>query len=92
MSFNFIKEDIVIRLTFVSYNNRGYETLSEYVQNSKAILQPMQERIICFDNYEFPATLLKFKTLEMHVAYKEIEQTYIRLREDGYLFNDVQKK
>ena len=90
-SINFIGDDIVIRLTYVRYNNWGYPTLSDYVSHSAAILQPLFEQKINTGNINYP-TILGLKKLSIgNVSEMEKEVTYIRLREDGYLFNDAEK-
>ena len=90
-SINFIGDDIVIRLTYVRYNNWGYPTLSDYVSHSAAILQPLFEQKINTGNINYP-TILGLKKLSIgNVSEMEKEVTYIRLREDGYLFNDANR-
>lgn len=90
-SINFIGDDIVIRLTYVRYNNWGYSTLSDYVSHSTAILQPLFEQKINTGDINYP-TILGLKKLSVgNVSETEKEVTYIRLREDGYLFNDANK-
>ena len=90
-SINFIGDDIVIRLTYVRYNNWGYPTLSDYVSHSTAILQPLFEQKINTGDINYP-TILGLKKLSIgNVSEMEKEVTYIRLREDGYLFNDANK-
>ena len=90
-SINFIGDDIVIRLTYVRYNNWGYPTLSDYVSHSTAILQPLFEQKINTGDINYP-TILGLKKLSVgNVKKKKKEVTYIRLREDGYLFNDANK-
>ena len=90
-SINFIGDDIVIRLTYVRYNNWGYPTLSDYVSHSTAILQPLFEQKINTGDINYP-TILGLKKLSVgNVSETEKEVTYIRLREDGYLFNDANK-
>lgn len=41
-SFNFIGEEIVIRITFIRYSN--YDFLTDYVKNSDSILKPNYEK------------------------------------------------
>lgn len=90
-SINFIGDDIVIRLTYVRYNNWGYPTLSDYVSHSTAILQPLFEQKINTGDINYP-TILGLKKLSIgNVSEMEKEVTYIRLREDGYLFNNANK-
>ena len=45
-SINLIKDDIVIRLTYIRYNSFGYDTISEYISNSNVIEQPIYEQKI----------------------------------------------
>lgn len=90
-SINFIGDDIVIRLTYVRYNNWGYPTLSEYVSHSTAILQPLFEQKVNTGDINYP-TILGLKKLSIgNVTEDEKEVTYLRLRYDGYLFNDAEK-
>ena len=86
-SINFIGDDIVIRLTYVRYDPWGYPTISDYVSHSTAILQPLFENKINTGDINYP-TILGLKKLSIgNISEMEKEVTYIRLREDGYLFN-----
>lgn len=88
-SINFIGDDIVIRLTYVRYDYWGYDSISDYVSHSTAILQPLFEQKINTGDINYP-TILGLKKLSIgNVTEMEKEVTYIRLREDGYLFNDA---
>lgn len=88
-SINFIKDDIVIRLTYIRYN--GYDTLGNYVSHSDAILQPEFEKKIDINSVNYP-TILVLKKLDVgNVTEKERDNIYIKLRRDGYLFNDAYK-
>lgn len=90
-SINFIKDDIVIRLTYIRYDSWGYEGISDYVSHSKSILQPLFEKKIKTGDINYP-TILGLKKLKIgKVAKKERDQIYIKLRDDGYLFNDALK-
>ena len=88
-SINFIKDDIVLRLTYVRY--KGYDSITDYVSHSNAILPPLYEKKISTGDINYP-TLLVLKRLEVgNVSDQEKESVYIKLREDGYLFNDASK-
>ena len=90
-SINFIKDDIVIRLTYIRYDNWGYKSISDYVSHSRAILQPEFEKKIETGDINYP-TILGLKTLTIgNVTESERDQVYVNLRNDGYLFNDVDK-
>ena len=90
-SLNFIKDEIVIRLTYVRYNNFGYDTISDYVSNSSSIEQPIYEQKIDTGEVNYP-TILVLRNLEVgSVTPEERDEVYIKLREDGYIFNDVEK-
>ena len=91
-SINFIGDDIVIRLTYVRYDPWGYPTISDYVSHSAAILQPLFENKINTGDINYP-TILGLKKLSIgNISEMEKEVTYIRLREDGYLFNGADNK
>lgn len=88
-SINFIKDDIVIRLTYVRY--KGYETLSDYLSHSSAILQPLFEHKVDTGDVNYP-TIIGLKTLQIgNVSEDERDACYVKLRMDGYLFNDAKK-
>lgn len=90
-SINFIGDDIVIRLTYVRYDPWGYPTISDYVSHSAAILQPLFEQKINTGDVNYP-TILGLKKLSIgNVSEDERDVTYIKLRYDGYLFNDAEK-
>ena len=90
-SINFIGDDIVIRLTYVRYDFWDYPTISDYVSHSTAILQPLFEQKINTGDINYP-TILGLKKLSIGtVTEEESETTYLRLRHDGYLFNDAEK-
>ena len=88
-SINFIGKDVVIRLTYIRYN--GYESISDYVKNSKSILQPKSEKIIDTGSINYPTILILDKLSVGDVTKQERDKIYIQLREDGYLFNDIEK-
>ena len=90
-SINFIGDDIVIRLTYIRYDPWGYPTISDYVSHSKAILQPLFEQKINTGDINYP-TILGLKKLSIGTVTEEKRETaYLRLRHDGYLFNDAEK-
>ena len=90
-SINFIGDDNVVRLTYVRYDSWGYDTLSDYVSHSSAILQPLFEHKINTGDINYP-TILGLKRLQIgNVTDLERDTCYISLREDGYLFNDANK-
>ena len=90
-SINFIGDDNVVRLTYVRYDSWGYDTLSDYVSHSSAILQPIFEHKVNTGDINYP-TILGLKKLQIgNVTDLERDACYIRLREDGYLFNDANK-
>ncbi len=90
-SINFIGDNIVIRLTYVRYDPWGYPTISDYVSHGAAILQPLFEQKINTGDVNYP-TILGLKKLSIDtVTEEERDSLYLRLRHDGYLFNDVNK-
>lgn len=83
-SFNFIGEEIVIRITFIRYSN--YDFLTDYVKNSDSILKPNYEKKIGNTG----ATVLELKRLDtLGITDSDITDTYIKLRNDGYLPFDL---
>ena len=90
-SINFIGNDIVIRLTYVRYDPWGYDTISDYVRHSDAILQPLFEHKINTGDINYPTILGLKKLIIGNVSELEQEVCYIRLRTSGYLFNDANK-
>lgn len=90
-SINFIGDNIVIRLTYVRYDSFGYKSISDYISHSSAILQPLFEKKINTGDINYP-TILGLKKLQIGtISENERNNTYIRLRNDGYLFNDAKK-
>ena len=90
-SINFIGDDNVVRLTYVRYDSWGYDTLSDYVSHSSAIVQPIFEHKVNTGDINYP-TILGLKRLQIgNVTDLERDTCYISLREDGYLFNDANK-
>lgn len=90
-SINFIKNDIVIRLTYVRYDNFGYDSISEYLSNSSSIEQPIFEQKIDIGEINYPTILVLKKLKVGTVSPNERDLLYIKLREDGYIFNDADK-
>ena len=90
-SINFIKDDIVIRLTYIRYDSWGYTGISDYVSHSDAILQPIKEKKVNTGQLNYPS-ILELKRLKVgDVTEKERNSIYKKLRDDGYLFNDSNK-
>ncbi len=90
-SINFIGDNIVIRLTYVRYDSWGYKSISDYISHSSAILKPLFEKKINTGDVNYPS-ILGLKKLQIgNVTNEERNAVYIRLRNDGYLFNDAKK-
>ena len=90
-SINFIGDNIVIRLTYVRYDGWGYKSISDYISHSSAILKPLFEKKINTGDVNYPS-ILGLKKLQIgNVTNEERNAVYIRLRNDGYLFNDAKK-
>lgn len=90
-SLNFINDNIVIRLTYIRYDNWGYNTISDYVSHSSVILKPEFEKKVNTGDANYPTILGLKKLIIGTVTKKERDEVYIKLREDGYLFNDAGK-
>ena len=86
-SFNFIKDDIVLRVTFVRYSN--YDSLTEYLKNSDNILHPKYEKKID----DTGATILLLDKLDTkNISNDEMMDVCFKLRDDGYLAFDLKKE
>ena len=57
-SINFIGDDNVVRLTYVRYDSWGYDTLSDYVSHSSAIVQPIFEHKVNTGDINYPTIFL----------------------------------
>lgn len=88
-SINFIEDNIVVRLTYVRY--KDYDTISDYIKNSKYILKPKYEKSINTGSVNYPTILVMDRLDIGSVTKKERDNIYIKLRDDGYIFNDAEK-
>ena len=69
----------------------GYDTISNYISHSSAILKPKFEMKVNTGDVNYPTILGLKKLIIGTVTQKERDEVYIKLREDGYLFNDANK-
>lgn len=76
----------IIKISFIEYDN--HPSLKEYVSKSDAILQPNFEYIVNLGEYS--AKIIGTKKLSLDgITNEDVLNTYIKLRQDGYLWYDT---
>lgn len=81
----------VIKITNRQYDY--YKYLTEYVSNSRSILQPDSEAIVELVDLPYNMKILELEKLNTKgITYNDVMEIYFKLREDGYLWYDTRKE
>lgn len=82
-------KDIIIEI--ININECKYRSISEYVNNSNYILKPLDETLIKIDSLNLRVLYLP-KLYSNNITDDDVIDIYCKLRDDGYLWEDLRKE
>ena len=85
-SIAFELDNLIIKISFIDYTN--HPSIKEYVSYSSSILQPYAEKDIQLSQYNAKFLISK-KLMTNNITQDDVLSTYVKLRDDGYLWYDT---
>lgn len=82
-------KDTIIEIIYV--DDCRFSSISEYVKNSNYILKPLDETLIKMDSINLRVLCLP-KLYSDDITNDDVIDIYCKLRDDGYLWEDVRKE